>query len=219
MNDESTNESDSPGFFDRIKESPRTVSALIIILIVAAAIYAFSGEPNQGGEELANNNEPAVTEEDGAMDIADDSDEDVTDEADETTAPQATPATTPAQPTVAPGEKVSAQQLQEMNRALPPVERADQAYVEAAQAGDGITHLARRATTRWLAENNAGYEITNEHRIYIEDYIQNKLGSDRLSVGETRTISFDLVAEAVKSAGELNGTQLNNLSHYTVALN
>lgn len=220
MNDESTNESDSPGFFDRIKESPRTVSALIIILIVAAAIYAFSGEPKKSGDELANNNEPALTEEDGALDVADDSDdEEAADEVDETVAPKATPTTTPAQPTVTPGEKISTEKLQAMNRALPPVERADRAYVEAAQAGDGITHLARRATTRWLAENNAGYEITNEHRIYIEDYIQNKVGTDRLSVGETRTISFDVVAEAVKAAGELNGTQLNNLSHYTVALN
>ncbi len=220
MNDETGDDSDSVGFFDRIKESPRTVSALIIILIVAAAIYAFSGEPKKDGDELANNNEPAVTEENGAMDVVDDADEEENmDKVDDTVAPKPPVAPTPAQPPVVPGEKVSAEKLQEMNRALPPVERADRAYVEAAQAGDGITHLARRATTRWLAENNAGYEITNEHRVYIEDYIQNKLGSDRLSVGETRTISFDLIAEAVKSAGELNGTQLNNLSHYTVALN
>jgi hypothetical protein len=54
------------GFIQRVKESPRTVSALIIILIVAAAIYAFSGEETgqrvaqQGNEETAVTKDEAV---------------------------------------------------------------------------------------------------------------------------------------------------------------
>lgn len=219
MNDETNEELESPGFMERIKESPRTVSALIIILIVAAAIYAFSGEPNKNESDLANNNEAAITEDAGVVDVVDDTEGEAAAEGESDATTPNPPAATPAQPTVMPGAVVSPEKLQEMNRALPAGERQDRAYVEAAEAGDGITHLARRATTRYLAENNAGYAITQEHRIYIEDYIQNSLGSDRLSVGETRTISFDLVAEAVMSAGELNQSQLQNLSHYTSALN
>lgn len=214
MNDETPDESNSDGFMDRIKESPRTVSALIIILIVAAAIYAFSGEPTQPGQELAPGDEAAITDEGTTADESGDDGEEpavggVTDGDVATT-------TTPAATTVAP---IAKQQLQDMNKGLPEAERQGAAYVEKAQAGDGITHLARRATTRYLAENNAGYQITNEHRVFIEDYIQNKLGSDRLSIDESRTISFDLISEAVQAAGELNDQQLRNLSHYTVALN
>lgn len=213
MDEETRDESSSDGFMDRIKESPRTVSALIIILIVAAAIYAFSGEPQQPGQELANTDEAAVTDEGATTDEDDEGEEPIVGGATDGEEPaEATPAAT----TVAP---LAPEQLQDMNKGLPAAEREGETYVEKAQAGDGITHLARRATTRWLAENNAGYQITNEHRVFIEDYIQNKLGSDRLSVDESRTISFDLISEAVKAAGELDDQQLRNLSRYTSALN
>ncbi len=198
MNDE-TNDGNS--FLDRIKESPRTVSALIIILIVAAAIYAFSGEPKP------TPNEPTPSGE-AAMDLAEESPLVVAE----------APPEAPEAPTVAPREPVSQQQLQDMKADLPEATREGDAYVEKAEAGEGITHLARRATTRWLADNAAGYEITNEHRIYIEDYIQNKMGNNWLEVGETQTISFALIAEAVEHAGQLSNSQLQHLSGYTVAL-
>ncbi len=169
-------------FLDRIKESPRTVSALIIILIVAAAIYAFSGEEAS------------------------------------TTAPR-TAESTPRepQPQVA-AEVTPDQSIEEQAASLPTAQRTDEGYVEAAQAGDGFTHLARRAATRWLSENQAGYAVSAEHRIYIEDYIQNRLGTRYLALGEEQTIAFDLVREAVAAAGELNEQQLRNLTKYTSAL-
>ena len=208
MNDENSNGSNN--FLDRIKESPRTVSALIIILIVAAAIYAFSGEPKQKSQEVAVNNEAATTTQDSDMENA------------EGTKAPAAP-TAPAKPAASPAptamrEPVTQQQMQDAQQNMPAVERQGNAYVEKAQRGDGITHLARRATTRYLAENTVNYTLTNEHRIYIEDYIQNKLGTDRLNVDDTKTISFDLIAEAVQHAGELNDAQLRHLSHYTSAL-
>ncbi len=199
MNDE---RNENGGFLDRIKESPRTVSALIIILIVAAAIYAFSGEPTSTPNDEATPSEEAI------MDTIDES----------PLATLETPPAAPAAPTVAPREPVSQEQLQEIRAGLPEGTREGDAYVERAGAGEGITHLARRATTRWLADNAAGYEITNEHRIYIEDYIQNQLGTEGLEVDETRTVSFALIAEAVERAGELSDTQLQHLSGYTVAL-
>jgi hypothetical protein len=210
MNDDTRDETNSDGFFDRIKESPRTVSALIIILIVAAAIYAFSGEPTQpqAGDDAG------IDTTAGLFDTNDDADEENEEMAEETAAMTPAPAASP----VASREAIPQQKLQEMGQSLPQGERQGNAYVEKAQAGDGLTHLARRASTRWLADNQAGYAVTNEHRIYIEDYIQNKLGTDRLSVDESRTISFDLIAEAVQSAGQLNDQQLHNLSGYTTVL-
>src|SRR3989344_3352994 len=53
MEYEEENTTEDESLFDRIKESPRTVSALIIILIVAAAIYAFSGNEADLQDELA----------------------------------------------------------------------------------------------------------------------------------------------------------------------
>jgi len=72
--------------------------------------------------------------------------------------------------------------------------------------------------TRWLGENQVNFAVTDEHRIYIEDYIQNQIGSEALELGETRLITFALVQEAVEAAGQLNEKQLQNLSQYTSAL-
>lgn len=191
-------------FLDRIKESPRTVSALIIILIVAAAIYAFSGgEQNQEG---VTTDQAAVT----------------SPEVGSTTTPAGSPlATAPDETTAAPvvsRAPVTQEELQQQAQTLPEPRKTDEGYVEVTQAGEGITHLSRRATTRWLSENQAGYTVTNEHRIFIEDYIQNRLGTEGLRLGEERTVSFSLVQEAVNAAKELNDSQLQNLGQYTYVL-
>lgn len=207
MADDSFSDEEEGGLLDRIKESPRTVSALIIILIVAAAIYAFSGE------------EKPVTDVNSGDTTADESPA-LSPALDEVFSSPAVGAGEVAAvpPMLATPEAVSQEELSEQTQVMPQVTVNEAGYVESAQTGDGITHLARRATTRWLAENQAGYTVTNEHRIYIEDYIQNKIGSEGLAIGATRTISFDLIAEAVAAAGQLNNQQLHNLSKYTSAL-
>lgn len=204
MNDthDDLRDDEDASFLTRIKESPRTVSALIIILIVAAAIYAFSGDrqttENTEGEQAATSEATTEQSEEGDA---------VTNEA----------AVTPAPSQAAPSP-VTQEQINETVQQLPQARRTGTEYVEVAQPGDGYTHTARRATTRWLAENQAGFAVTNEHRIYIEDYIQNRLGKQGLSVNQEVTVSFDLVKEAVTSAQQLNEQQLRNLSKYTAAL-
>lgn len=203
-------EADSQGgLLNRIKESPRTVSALIIILIVAAAIYAFSGDEQTPGEAdettsptiAAETSSPAPSGEPVAQ---------------ASVSPAQTPAATM---TVAPTPQViTREQLSAQSKTLPEASRTDTGYTETAQAGDGVTHLARRATTRWLADNDAGYTVTQEHRIYIEDYIKDHTGTKGLGLGEQKTISYDLLKEAVTAAGQLNAQQLQHLGHYTSAL-
>jgi hypothetical protein len=182
------------GLMERIQESPRTVSALIIILIVAAAIYAFSGrqDPNATPDST-----PQVTE----------AGDEVTDETEDSE--DATPTSTPAD---------GAATTKQPQKELPQARKTDSGYEEVAQPGDGVTHLARRATSRWLQENQAGYDVSKEHQIYIEDYIQKKMAKRSLTIGEQQTISFDLVKEAVDNAKNLSESQLKNLSHYTYVL-
>lgn len=195
-------------FLDRIKESPRTVSALIIILIVAAAIYAFSGDqrttPAGETDQAAVTTEEAVSTEEAAP-----------------VEEESTPTAIADQEQVAtekPVTTVSQEQLKTEAAKLPEPRKTDSAYVEVAQRGDGITHLSRRAVTRFLAENQTDYQVTNEHRIYIEDYIQNRIGKQGLALGQEQAISFELIKEAIASAKNLNDSQLRNLSQYTYVL-
>lgn len=200
MADGSSNEMGG-GLFDRLKESPRTISALIIIVIVAAAIYAFSGQQSAPSPDEATPATPA-NEEQG---------ENGTPVAERNGAVQ-------NQKVSVPRVVLTPSDLEQRGSSLPAGTRTESAFVEKAETGNGITHLTRRATTRWLAENQAGYDVTKEHLVYIEDYLQNRVGSEGLSIGEERTISFDMVAEAVRAAGELNDAQLRNLSKYASSL-
>ncbi len=90
-----------------------------------------------------------------------------------------------------------------------------EAYTEKAERGDGLTHLARRALSNYIEENEIT-DLTDEHKIYIEDYIQKELGSYSLSLGQEVEISQDLISEAVNESRELSGEQLNNLKQYSV---
>lgn len=196
----------NPSLLDRIKESPRTVSALIIILIVAAAVYAFSGK-EQPAEEQNNEQATPTVEATASTEPSDDTAKE-TDKNSKVVASKAPQTTT-----------VTQEELTNKAKELPTVTKTDKGYSEVAQKGDGLTHLARRATTRWLSENQAGYTVTNEHRIYIEDYIRRHVeGGKQVKIGESRTVSYDLIAEAVQKAGQLNERQLQNLTRYSSVL-
>ncbi len=197
MENQDSHENES--FIQRLKESPRTVSALIIILIVAAAIYAFSGEdkPKQTGQA----SQTATTS--GA----------VTGDTQNSNTDQAVGNTEPT--TASPNPDTAGSTT---TTPTPEAHRTDKSYIEVAAAGNGVTHLARRAADRWLSENQTNYAVTKEHRIYIEDYIKDQIGSRGLVLGEEVEISFDLIQQAVNTAGQLNEKQLANLSQYTSAL-
>ena len=88
-------------------------------------------------------------------------------------------------------------------------------YIEKAEKGEGMTHLARRALKEYLQENPQNFEITPEHKIYIEDYITKKLGGRWLELGETLEISEDLLKEGIEKAEDLSPEQLQNLTQYS----
>ena len=88
-------------------------------------------------------------------------------------------------------------------------------YVEVAKQGEGITHLARKALKEYLSENSQNFELTPEHKIYIEDYITKKMGGSWLILGENLEISGDLIAEAIEKAETLTPEQLENLTQYS----
>lgn len=85
-------------------------------------------------------------------------------------------------------------------------------YKQAAQKGDGITHLARRIIKQRLQEQKT--DLSPEQKIYAEDYVQNRTGTRMLEVGEEITFSRLLVDEAISKAKDLTPAQLENLAQY-----
>ena len=74
--------------------------------------------------------------------------------------------------------------------------------------------MARHALVKYLEDISNGSGITEEHKIYIEDYLQNKTGSQQLEIGEQKTFSEDLIQEAISNADKLSPKSLENLSKY-----
>src|SRR3989344_4397836 len=96
------------------------------------------------------------------------------------------------------------------------VANASGIYTLSAQRGEGVTHVARRALIQYL-EDNPDASLTKEHKIYIEDYIQNRVGEDMLEIGDQVEISASLIQEAMASAKNLNDSQLRNLEQYSLS--
>ncbi len=86
--------------------------------------------------------------------------------------------------------------------------------------GEGLTHVARRALEAHLQTRGSGMSenLTAEHKVYIEDYIQRRLNHSTgwLEVGETLEVSENLINEAIESAEQLTEHQLENLTQYTI---
>ncbi|HHE76581.1 MAG TPA: hypothetical protein ENL27_01200 [Candidatus Parcubacteria bacterium] len=88
-------------------------------------------------------------------------------------------------------------------------------YEETAEAGEGITHLARKALKQYLDEQGSDLDLTPEHKVYIEDYMQKKTGDRWLQLGEKVSFSKELIEEAINKAQELTPQQLDNLKVYS----
>lgn len=90
-----------------------------------------------------------------------------------------------------------------------------QKYAEEAKWGEGITHLARRALKEYLEDNPQSFNVTPEHKVYIEDELAKKMGGNWLQLGETVEFSDDLLKEAIQKAETLTPQQLENLTQYS----
>lgn len=91
-------------------------------------------------------------------------------------------------------------------------------YSEVAEEGEGITHLARKALSKYLSETTGEESLTSEQKIFVEDYIQKKTGDHWLSLGESVDISEDLIVEAISEAMELTPEQLENLEQFSATV-
>ena len=106
------------------------------------------------------------------------------------------------------------QQTQEdITETIPAAKKEAGSIIETAVNGDGITHLARRALGHYLEENSQ--ELTNEHKIYIEDYLKDTTDSRPLEVGEEVSFSEDLIQEAIDASSQLSPDQLEILKQYS----
>lgn len=185
-----------------IKENfSSVILPIIALLILGGGIYLYSQNQAQVtppvGEENATGTEEVALEDESEQEEGDELDEEATDE------------TQQEQDTETPAEEPTEETEQDKIMGGP-----DQGYTITADQGEGITHLARQALKEHLSEQDNAPELTPEHKIYIEDYLQNQKGSHGLETGDQLEFSADSISDAIEASQNLTDSQLDNLTQY-----
>ncbi|MDO8512553.1 MAG: hypothetical protein Q7S57_04725 [bacterium] len=179
---------DTEGIVERLRNSPRTVSTIIVILIIAGAIFAFSDRKQTGVTPS-----PEATAE----------------------VPLETASATPTASAVADKDgKVTAVKATPVPTPLPQAKETAEVYTEVAVKGQSITVLARIATKRYMDTNEAYKGLNNEQRVYVEDYLKKNVVRQPLKVGGEVTFSKDLIKKGIEASQKLTDAQQKNLQKY-----
>lgn len=89
----------------------------------------------------------------------------------------------------------------------------DGVTVVVAVRGDSMTTLARKAAATYIQKNNVT-ELTNAHKIYIEDYLRKSQQQKKIYPGTEMEISNAMIDQAIVKSQTLTDAQLKNLDRY-----
>lgn len=94
------------------------------------------------------------------------------------------------------------------------INKKDNGFEVTAVKGEGVTHLARKATAQYL-QNKPDDSLNNLHKIYIEDYLRRRTVNKGIEIGHKEWFSEELIKEAIDASKQLSEQSLNNLKKYT----
>jgi energy-coupling factor transporter transmembrane protein EcfT len=93
-------------------------------------------------------------------------------------------------------------------------------YTFAAEAGDGITHLARKAVAEYLTDTDQVKDFSRAEKVYLEDFLQNHVGTFGLKVGQTEVFATSEIEDAVTAVNGVDTNSLEaNLAKYVSKVN
>lgn len=218
FNPDEMDETEEPTTLQKVKEwtqeNLRIIVSVLIVFLIASSIYSYS----KRGSEVAQ----APTESSEIEDILTDlSSEEANDEAEvpatEEDRAEEVATTTPETPAKGADQQVAPKQ--ETTQQIAESRETENSFIETAQRGNGTTHLARRALAHYL-EKNADSSLTNEHKIYIEDYLRKNVSpKGHIALGTSVEFSKDLIRQAIAASKNLNDAQLKNLQKYSANVN
>lgn len=176
------------GWFNKYGSS--VILPIIALLILAGGIYLYASQKSQEETILPFEEEMTASLEEGITGLTE-----------ELTGQEET-----SQVTGEAGEEI-------IEEIIPEGRKEAGTIIEKAFKGDGVTHLARRALKNYLKDSPQ--ELTNEHKVYIEDYLKDNVGSGPLEIDEEIAFSEDLIKEAIDASLQLTPEQLKVIEKYS----
>ncbi len=174
------------------QDNLRIIISIVIVVAIAGGVYSYSKRSQTSLEEQQAEEEELLMADEEAIEIS----EEKSEEAQEETAKS---------PESQKGEVASAAVSKE----------TENSFVESANKGEGVTHLARRALANYL-EKNPDSALTAEHKIFIEDYLRKNAGhGGAVHIGTSVEFSKDLIQKSIDQSKMLNDNQLKNLEKYS----
>ena len=202
--------SNTKGWFEKIKdwsyENWQTILVVLIVLIVGMSAYNYNQEADDSsGATIIEDNEST----ENTIEEATDNQEAVIETQDQKIAEQEDVAVENNEKEVEVAQEVTKEEV-----VISSSDDSGQKYTITAVAGEGITHLARHALNKYIQETGNGEDLSQEHKIYIEDYLQNRTGSEAIETGHQESFSEGLIQEAITNARNLSPTSIENLAKY-----
>lgn len=215
-------DADPKGWFEKIKdwsyENWQTLLIILIVLIVGISAY------NYNQNNANNNSNPAVVNNENKPEensnnnqeneIADNNLEENNQEIAIENMDQEEAAKKDGKTEEPAKEATNENTNKNKEPAVSSSDNSGKQYTETAVFGDGITHLARRALEEYMQETGDGADLAKEKKIYIEDYMQNRTGSEKINIGHQETFSESLIKEAISNANNLSEKSLKNIAKY-----
>jgi predicted negative regulator of RcsB-dependent stress response len=177
----------------------RIIISIVIVVVIAGGVYSYSKRSQTPAADQIAVQEEQAGSENGDQNAT------ITNPEDQNQTADSNKAATVQQPAQNKPQTSSATISQE----------TENSFVETAGKGDGTIRLARKALANYL-EKNPDSALTAEHKIFIEDYLSKKIGSQRLGIGESKEFNKDMISQAIGASKNLSQSQLNNLHKYAV---
>ena len=93
--------------------------------------------------------------------------------------------------------------------AISEAQTAKTSYTFSAEHGDGITHLARKAVAQYLHDQNEDSKYTRAQRVYLEDFLQNQIGTFGLHLGQAETFAVADITAALNAVSTISENTLS----------
>jgi len=192
-----------------IQDNIRIIISVLIVIVIAGGIYSYSNRTQEivYDDKLALEDEFTIDEED----------EENTEEKTVEEENQPTETEEEVQINEEPAEAITETETKVETESKPEIisQETEDSFIETAVAGDGKTHLARKALASYLEKNNDS-ELTAEHKIYIEDFLRKNVNdSGGVNSGDQISFSKNLIKDAVEKSKTLTDKQLKNLEKYS----
>ena len=208
---------DTKGWFEKTKswsyENWQTILVILIVLIVGVSAYNYN---QQNNDDL----NPAIIVDDSESDnneFDDETNEDSQESKIEETSTEVIEEARDQEEAEEEDNKVILNEetdKKEVEEGFSSLDDSGKTYTITASTGEGITHLARRALKMYTEETSDGSALTEEQKVYAEDYIQNRVGNEKIDTGHQETFSESLIKDAISNASNLSEESLRNLTKY-----